>query len=380
MRMSSRRAASVFILTCVLLISAAPAQIVDRLPARLTDEEFWKLVTDLSEPGGSFPSPNFVSNELAFQAVLPHLAAGQKPGSGYIGVGPEQNFTYLVAVQPKIAFILDIRRDNLVQHLMYKALFEISSDRAEFLSRLFSRARPPDLDGSSTVQQLFEGFRSVLPSTELLAGNREAIRRHVIEGHGFELSETDLASLDRILAVFNAGGPDLTYGGVYVNPSVPVRIVPTFEELMLEGHGAGMHGSFLATEENFRRIQDLQRKNLIVPVVGNFSGPAALQGIGKYLLDHSATVTAFYMSNVEQYLFRDGSADRFYVNVSTLPHDEGSVIVRALVRNAAGELSPSPLITPATRIELGVFPLRDLVNDHNGGAIGVYMDILKGRF
>jgi hypothetical protein len=42
-------------------------------------------------------------------------------------------------VKPKIAFIVDIRRQNLIEHLMYKALFELSADRAEFISRLLSR-------------------------------------------------------------------------------------------------------------------------------------------------------------------------------------------------------------------------------------------------
>src|SRR5262245_44635837 len=109
------------------------------LPPQLSDEAFWKLVTDFSEPGGSFPSDNFVSNERSFQHILPELKARVKPGGVYLGVGPEQNFTYIVALRPRIAFIFDIRRQNMIQMLMYKALLETSADRREFLSRLFSR-------------------------------------------------------------------------------------------------------------------------------------------------------------------------------------------------------------------------------------------------
>src|SRR5262249_38296688 len=109
------------------------------LPVRLTDEAFWKLVADFSEPGGRFISDNFVSNELATQRVLSDLAPGRKGYGAYLGVGPEQNFTYIVALQPQIAFIVDIRRQNMIQHLMYKALIELSTDRADFLSKLFSR-------------------------------------------------------------------------------------------------------------------------------------------------------------------------------------------------------------------------------------------------
>jgi len=109
------------------------------LPERLTDQAFWAIPETFSEPGGTFHSDNFISNEGRFQLVIPELVTRVKPGGLYIGVGPEQNFTYLAAVRPKMAFIIDIRRGNLQEHLLYKALMELSADRAEFLSRLFSR-------------------------------------------------------------------------------------------------------------------------------------------------------------------------------------------------------------------------------------------------
>ena len=74
----------------------------------------------------AFPSTTSLSNETTFQSVIPTLQARAQPGGAYLGVGPEQNFTYIAALQPKIAFIIDIRRQNLVEHLMYKALFELS--------------------------------------------------------------------------------------------------------------------------------------------------------------------------------------------------------------------------------------------------------------
>ena len=115
------------------------------LPARLSDSTFWKLITDFSEPGGYFRSDNFVSNEMAFQYVIPALQATTKPGGVYLGVGPDQNFTYIVGIKPKLSFIFDIRRGNLEEHLLYKAIIEMSDNRADFLSRLFSRHLPERL-------------------------------------------------------------------------------------------------------------------------------------------------------------------------------------------------------------------------------------------
>src|SRR3989304_3439677 len=127
----------------------------EELPARLSDATFWRMVTEFSEPGGRFPSDNFVSNELRLQRVLSTLTDGRKSTGAYIGVGPEQNFTYIVALQPKIAFIVDIRRQNMIEHLMYKALFELSATRAEFLSRLFSRQLPENLNEETSIDALF---------------------------------------------------------------------------------------------------------------------------------------------------------------------------------------------------------------------------------
>ena len=148
--MESRRAAAGWTAGLVLALAASLALVSARvptppdvtLPHRLTDEEFWRLSNDLSEPGGYFRSENLVSNEHTFQYVIPALKRRVRPGGVYLGVAPDQNFTYIVATAPRMAFIVDIRRGNLLQHLMYKAIIELSADRAEFVSRLFSKPRP----------------------------------------------------------------------------------------------------------------------------------------------------------------------------------------------------------------------------------------------
>src|SRR5262245_43187420 len=121
-----------------------PTPTTASLPLSLNNDEFWQLSTALSEPSGYFRSENLVSNEHTYQYVIPSLRAMVKPGGVYLGVAPDQNFTYMAAIRPRMAFILDIRRGNLLEHLMYKAIFELSVDRAEFVSRLFSRPRPAE--------------------------------------------------------------------------------------------------------------------------------------------------------------------------------------------------------------------------------------------
>jgi len=148
------------LVTSILVVAQSP-QATGRLPATLNDQEFWRMIEDFSEPGGTFRYENFVSNERSIQYVIPELKAKSKPGGVYIGVAPEQNFTYVAAIQPGIAFVIDIRRQNMLVHLMYKALLELSPNRADFVARLFSRPRPAGLDERTTAKALFSAFDRV---------------------------------------------------------------------------------------------------------------------------------------------------------------------------------------------------------------------------
>jgi hypothetical protein len=163
-----------------LSLTSQPFIVPEPLPDQLSDEAFWKMVTEFSEAGGYFRSDNFVSNETAFQYVLNRLKK-TRPGGVYLGVGPDQNFTYIVAMRPKLAVIFDIRRQNVMQHLMYKALIEMSADRADFLSKLFSRKRPDKLGAQSTAEELFAAFEGVEPDRQVYfcqsSGDQETPRR-----------------------------------------------------------------------------------------------------------------------------------------------------------------------------------------------------------
>ena len=356
---------------CVFLSIAWSAE---QLPLRLSDEAFWKLITDFSEPGGSFVSDNFVSNELAFHDVLTTLAEGRKPGGVYLGVGPEQNFTYIAALMPKIAFIFDIRRQNMTEHLTYKALFEMSADRAEFLSRLFSRPRPADLSKDSSAVVLFNAYQAVPPDPSLLDETLNAVKQRLVTVHGFKLTPDDETAIGYILRAFYTGGPNLTYSG----PRISGRtILPSYEELMTDSDSNGKPRSFVATEENFQIVQQLQKDNLIVPIVADFGGPTAIRSVGEYLREHGATVSAFYVSNVEQYLFMSDSWKRFYANVAMLPLDSKSVFIRPLINIGGGTYTASPVFRSGFRWDTMLFPMEHLIAGVEAGTIQSYYDVIQ---
>jgi len=301
------------------------------IPAKLADTAFWKLVTDFSEPGGFFRSDNFVSNETMFQWVIPTLLRTTKPGGVYLGVGPDQNFTYIVALKPKISFIFDIRRQNMLTHLMYKALIEQSADRADFISRLFSRPRPPKLDTALTANALFTAFSVVPPDSNAFRKNIASIRDRLTKQHGFKLSDEDLSTMAYVYEAFVSAGPDLTYNFGTRGMGFGRGRMPSYADLQVESDSGRVQRSYLATEANFRTLKEAEVNNLIVPLVGNFAGDHAIRDVAGYIKEHKAIVTAFYLSNVEQYLFNQGDDwSRFYTNASFLPVDSTSRFIRSV--------------------------------------------------
>jgi hypothetical protein len=351
----------------------APA-VPDRLPSQLSSAEFWGLIESFSEPNGYFRSDNFLSNESGLQDVIPNLSERVKTGGVYIGVGPEQNFTYLVAFQPKISFIVDIRRLNMLEHLLYKAIFELSRDRGDFVSFLFSRPRPKGITEKTKVADLFSAFEKVEEDQTLLERNLNAILMHLTGFHRLTLSEEDQGQIRYILSNFSQAGPGLSYSflGSYYQGTLGM---PTYVELMEATDGQGHNWSFLATEEQFREIQELQRKNLIIPLVGDFAGPKTIRAIGRYLAQHDAVVSLFYTSNVEMYLFQQGDDwMKFYENVSTLPLNSNS----SFIRFAAGwgrRFGSGPNIFSG-RSQMWS-PILDVIDSANSGKLEDYAGVLS---
>jgi hypothetical protein len=350
----------------------------EALPSRLSDKAFWQLVNQLSEAGGYFRSDNFLSNESAFQTVIPELTAMLPTGGVYVGVGPEQNFTYIVALRPRLAFIVDIRRQNLIEHLLYKAFIEVSSNRADFLSRLFARKRPADLAANASVEALFAAYAGVTPSEELFKANLQAAKDRLVHHHKFSLSPDDLKNLDYVYSAFFRGGPELNYsfspsgvGGGFGGG------FPSYRELMIETDGQGMRRSYLASEQSFSVLREYQKNNAIVPVVGDFGGDRALRAVGDYVRAHNATVTTFYTSNVEQYLFQEAYAWRkFLTNVATFPIDARSTFIRS-ISNRGFTFSQFRRYSPGARASTALSSIPEVIRAFNAGQIHEYTDIVK---
>jgi hypothetical protein len=308
---------------------------------RLSDTEFWTLVSDASELGGAFHSDNFTSNEANFPSVAARLAASGPHGGAYLGVGPEQNFHYIAAIRPAIAIVFDIRQQAVMQHLLYKALFELSDSREAFIARLFSVPVPAHVDRRALPDALWQKF-AIGPGDDRarLTANITEVEQLLMETHGFKLTDADRQSLEYVYEAFFKFGPEIDYsGGVKGLTTANMN----FAKLAAAVDAAGVPRSFLGTDELYQVVRSLEIRNLVVPVQADFGGPKAIRAVGDFLRAHGLRVSAFYISNVEQYLFNprspialggqetNGGWRAFYDNLATLPANAATVLLRVPV-------------------------------------------------
>jgi hypothetical protein len=307
----------------ILVLAHGASSLHAQAPRAISDSAFGQLVAQLSEPAGYFDTDNLISNEDSYLHPLSTLRKIGLVGGAYLGVGPDQNFSYIAAVRPHIAFIIDVRRDNLLHHLLLKAAFALSRNRVEYLCVLFGKVAPADTTGwgardITSVLAYIDGAR-VDTSVRTRVRNRvRAVMPRV--------SNEDLATISRFHNTFITQGPDLrfnTFG------RAPAPYYPDYRRLLTETDRDGRRASYVAREEDFRFVKSLEDRNLVVPVVGNFGGSKALAAVGDWLRAHNERVTVFYTSNVEQYLFRDGLFANFAKSVARLPREARGVMIRS---------------------------------------------------
>jgi hypothetical protein len=273
-----------------------------------------------------------------------------------------------------MAFIVDIRRGNMLQHLFYKALVEMSSDRADFLSRLFSRQRPDGINALWTAGDLFDAFEEVEPGQEQYQRNLAAIKKWLTEHHGFALTADDMRGIEYVAGAFFAEGPSLRYS--FPSPRL-APVFPTYSDLQIADDGRGTNYSYLASEENFQALRSFETRNLIVPIIGDFAGEKALRAVGKYVTTHGGTVNYFYTSNVEQYLFQNDAYRRYYANVATLPLATQSTFIRSFFDR--GFYYPPGVITPDLHSVQLLDPIQGLLKAFAAGEITTYQQVVSVR-
>ncbi len=290
------------------------------------DTAFANAFARLSEAGGFFDTDNLISNETSYLHVAPRLEALGVRGGAYIGVGPDQNYSYLALIRPEVAFLIDIRRDNALQHLLFKALFVQAPNRLAFLCLwLGCRAPPRNMTTDRPVLELL----AWVDSTRLDQASASRVRAEtarLIAAFGIPLDTRDRETIERFHAEFMRAGLGLRFSSFGRGNESQY---PTLRRLILERDLEGAMRSYLAREDDWRFVRDLHVQGRIIPVVGNLAGPQAFPGLARELRARGVGLSALYTSNAELYVWRDGGFAEFAQSVSRMPLAPSAVIIRS---------------------------------------------------
>jgi hypothetical protein len=338
--------------------------------AALSDSAFGALVARISEPGGYFDTDNLISNERGYLKVMGALDRLGLEGGAFVGVGPDQSYSYISQIRPEVAFITDIRRDNLLEHLLLKALVERAPTRVEFLSDLFGRRAPPRPDEwvSRSADQTVAWVDGHAADSARIASLRDEVD-DAVSAMGIPLSAEDRATIARFHGEFIRGGMGLRFTS-FGRP--PRSYYPTYRQLVLETDLDGEPSSWLASAAAYETVRRLHLANRIVPVVGDLAGPRALREIGRVMEEMGVTLTAFYTSNVEFYLAAGGRLEDWLGNLAGLPAAPGAVVIRSYFPTFGG---PHPSAVPGYRATQTLQP----VSVATGGGFTSYWDLVTRR-
>ena len=323
-----------------------------------------ELVEQLSEEGGYFDTDNLISNETAYVQVVEDL---ESTGGVYIGVGPEQNFHYIGRLRPSWAFIVDVRRDNMLHHLLLNALLAKAETPADYLCWLFSR--------SCDIPSKFEDFDALVAAVDVARRDEDLYRRHlkVVFDHvehrlEFSLSDDDRRAIELIYRAYFEEQLGLRFRS---HGRRPMPHHPTYRRLLRAEGSDGTLGHFLSRPDDYAFVRELAESGRLVPVIGDFAGEHALRRIGRFVEEQGETVTAFYVSNVEFYLIRSGVFPAYVENVRALPLADSAQFIRAYFSYGY----PHPEAIPGHRSTLVRQKIERFLELYDHGAFLNYWDV-----
>lgn len=345
-------------------------------------EQFSNLIHSYSEAGAKFPGENIISNEPYYLSVVPELEKVQATKGIYIGVGPEQNFSYIIHSKPDVAYLIDIRRENQLLLLLYKAIFEASPNRLQFLSMLFARENSVQSADATTVStsnvslsvnKLLEQFEQLQLSPQLFSKYQTQLISKVCDTYLKDCTPTDKKYLSHAYQTFFDQQLDIRYDQT---KNALMRDYPTFKDLMLaKNNESQQYGHFLSTENSYQTLRTLQIENRIIPLVADVSGTKTLKLIGEQLKKNNEFLKCFYISNVEEVFLHPPfhHFNQYVENLDSLPKTKNAVLIRSY-RPFKRDKNISPM---KIQLESKALPLTEFINDAKEGRYRSRIDLMR---
>ena len=310
----------------------------DAAEIKISPKLYSALIKDMSEPDGYYQYDNWITNERGYLNIINPLLKNNVKGGAYIGVGPNQNFTFIETIKPEIAFIVDIRQQMTMQHLAYKAMFELAETREEFLSLLLSKSIPGDrkLDKNPDVNDIVDLFYKINSDLNMQKNTTLKIIELLDKKYGFELSQKDKKYIRRMMKIFCLANLNITWNTNENNYLKKNKHVSLAE--MLKGTDkSGAQLNIFNSKEKYDYIRKMHLENKIIPITGDFAGDKAFNKISEFLLEKEMTVSALYASSVEWWLFKENKFIPWAKNLAKVPITSSSVIIRQIFEGTNGK-------------------------------------------
>ncbi len=262
-----------------------------------------------------------MSNEDSYSSVVARLEDDSPPKGLYLGVGPEQNLTLIAAARPSLALIADYRRRNGLVHLLHKALIMLANHRIDYLERLNSRSIRGLRTGASPAE-LVNALRTAPMDRGRLSHEVEEVRR-LLAPLGW-VDATEWEEIARIQVKLAGQGMQAKFLGL---PGYP-----TVGEMIARRDPDGIARHFLASDEAYQRVRRMQVDDRILPLVADLTGRAALGAVASWMGARGLALSVAYLSDVEFFLWRNGTWPSYIENLERLPRRDGALIVRTSTR------------------------------------------------
>ncbi len=255
----------------------------------------------LAPPSTDYALDCFVSSEVGYNEVLARCQpVSATPNGAYLGVGPDQNYTYIGALRPRLAVILDARLDNLLEHLVFKLAFSQARDPLDYLCLLFGRRRPAAPAAAADAKALVAQLHAQ-PLDEDQAASFSAFVLQAFRARWSQDSKA-LSRVKRLLGELVRRQLKVT--SVSERCLANLDKIPDFEEVITATTPEGFNFHYLTDAERFGYVKALHGQDAIVPLLGNVVSPRGIAAARSVVEAAGLTLSAVYLSNLEEFLLQ----------------------------------------------------------------------------
>ncbi|WP_422772381.1 hypothetical protein ACN28C_04875 [Plantactinospora sp. WMMC1484] len=238
----------------------------------------------------------FVTNELAYNDVLTRCWPTGTTG-GYVGVGPCQNLTYVGALRPRCAVIVDSRLDNVLLHLIFKLIMERATNPVEYLATLLSRQIGAPSPGQGP-DFLISAVEAGPASAELFDANLKWLTTE-LSGR-WPLTEMHQARVAALYEEFFRRQLDIT--NVDAPTAANLDEAPTLREVIRARTSRGVNLHFLTDSDRYDYVRQMHLDGRIIPILGNVGTAETVDRVNELLRTHDEALATLYVSNVEEHV------------------------------------------------------------------------------